>query len=65
MKDVLDKFVNGHPGTYCLDVLFGNLEARAYWFRRFKELGYVEIFLPFIEHGVTGICETLYFTEGR
>ena len=65
MTNALNEFVNGNKGRYCLDVMFRNHLARAYWFKRFKEMGYIDITLPFIEHGVTGICETLFFEERR
>lgn len=61
MTSALSDFERKHHGRYCLDVLFRNFPARMFWFKRFKELEYTPITLPFIEHGVTGICETLYF----
>lgn len=61
MTKALADFEKDHKGRYCLDVLFKNFYARMFWFKRFKELGYVDITLPFIEHGVTGICDTLFF----
>jgi len=65
MFNALREFIDRHKGRYCLDVLYHNHRARDYWFRSFRELGYIDITLPFIEHGVTGICETLFFEERR
>lgn len=65
MTETLRKFIKEHPGTYCLDVLYGNVYARSFWFKFFKRAGYTDIDLPFIEHGVTGICESLYFKKRR
>lgn len=61
MTGAVVEWVKAHPGKYCLDIIFGNKHAKSFWYRRFWELGYIGIELPFYEHGVTGVCETLGF----
>lgn len=61
MTKAVSEFVKDHRGKYCMDILYKNYSARIFWLTRFRELGYELIQLPFMEHGVTGLCDTLYF----
>lgn len=43
MSEAVKKYIESHPGKYCLLILKGNVHAQDYWDELFKEEGYTQV----------------------
>jgi len=56
MTRYVRKFVESHPGIYCLDIINKNVAAKAFWRKTFRSMGYKPYQLPEIPGRLSGDC---------
>lgn len=63
MTTTATRFIQAHPGTYCLFILNNNHTAKRFWIALFAKLGYVPCYLSDVGAG-DEYCTQYGFTPG-